>query len=144
MSAYVSIRQGLTEVIDFAKGKPSGAVVHRVEVPEANVAAIRASTGLSQAKFARSIGVAKGTLLKLGTRTAAADWPGAGADGDDCYAADFGPGDVAVIEFGGFRTCRRHPPELTSSSLILVHQGDIPFRASTLARSSEPDDGQSG
>ena len=63
MSAYESIRQGLTEAIDFAQGKPGGAVVHRVEVPTVNVAAVRASTGLSQAAFARSIGVAKGTLL---------------------------------------------------------------------------------
>ena len=31
-------------------------------MPKINVAAIRASTGLSQAAFARSIGVAKGTL----------------------------------------------------------------------------------
>jgi len=63
MSAYDSIRQGLTEAIDFAHGKETGARVHQVEVPEVNVAAIRASTGLSQAAFARSIGVAKGTLL---------------------------------------------------------------------------------
>lgn len=63
MSAYDSIRQGLTEAIDFAQGKETGARVHQVEVPEVNVAAIRASTGLSQAAFARSIGVAKGTLL---------------------------------------------------------------------------------
>lgn len=39
------------------------AVVRRVEVPNVDVAAIRASTGLSQSAFARSIGVAKGTLL---------------------------------------------------------------------------------
>jgi len=38
-------------------------VVHQVEVPDVGVAAIRATTGLSQAQFARSIGVAKGTLL---------------------------------------------------------------------------------
>jgi putative transcriptional regulator len=63
MSAYDSIRQGLTEAIDFAQGKQTGARVHQVEVPEVNVAAIRARTGLSQAAFARSIGVAKGTLL---------------------------------------------------------------------------------
>lgn len=63
MSAYESIRQGLTEAIDFAQGKPGNARVHQVEVPEVDVAAIRASTGLSQAQFARSIGVAKGTLL---------------------------------------------------------------------------------
>lgn len=54
-----SIRTGLLEAVDFAQGKPTGAVVHQVEVPATNVAAIRASTGLSQAQFARSIGVAK-------------------------------------------------------------------------------------
>lgn len=61
--AYDSIRQGLSEAIDFAQGKKSAALIHHVEVPEVDVAAIRASTGLSQAQFARSIGVAKGTLL---------------------------------------------------------------------------------
>ena len=35
----------------------------RREVVSSDVAAIRASTGLSQSAFARSIGVAKGTLL---------------------------------------------------------------------------------
>ena len=63
MSAYESIRQGLNEAIEFAQGKPGGARVHQVEVPEVDVASVRASTGLSQAAFARSIGVAKGTLL---------------------------------------------------------------------------------
>lgn len=63
MSAFESIRQGLTEAIDYAQGKETGARVHRVEVPSVDVAAIRAKTGLSQAEFARSIGVAKGTLL---------------------------------------------------------------------------------
>jgi putative transcriptional regulator len=37
--------------------------VHQVNVTQVDVAAIRASTGLSQSQFARSIGVAKGTLL---------------------------------------------------------------------------------
>ena len=63
MSAYKSIMQGLNEALDHAKGKGIGARVHKVEVPTVNVAAIRASTGLSQGAFARSIGVAKGTLL---------------------------------------------------------------------------------
>lgn len=63
MTAYESIRQGLTEAITFAEGKTTGARVHDVEVPQVDVAAIRANTGLSQAEFARSIGVAKGTLL---------------------------------------------------------------------------------
>jgi len=63
MSACESIKQGLTEAMAYAEGRESGAVVHRIEVPTVDVAAIRASTGLSQAAFARSIGVAKGTLL---------------------------------------------------------------------------------
>lgn len=63
MSAYDSIMQGLNEALDYAQGKETGAIVHRIEVPTVDVAAIRASTGLSQSAFARSIGVAKGTLL---------------------------------------------------------------------------------
>ena len=63
MSAYESIMQGLNEALDHAKGKETGARVHEVQVPSVNVAEIRASTGLSQGAFARSIGVAKGTLL---------------------------------------------------------------------------------
>ncbi len=63
MSAYDSIKQGLTEALAFAQGKETGARVHEVTVPTVDVAAIRASTGLSQSAFARSIGVAKGTLL---------------------------------------------------------------------------------
>lgn len=62
-TAFDSIKQGLTEAIDFAEGKKSGARVHKVEVPDVDITAIRARTGLSQAEFARSIGVAKGTLL---------------------------------------------------------------------------------
>lgn len=63
MSAYDSIMQGMSEALDFAAGNSAGAVVHQIEVPDVDVAAIRASTGLSQGAFARSIGVAKGTLL---------------------------------------------------------------------------------
>jgi putative transcriptional regulator len=63
MSAFESIRQGLSEATDFAEGRETGARVRQVAVPDVDVAAIRASTGLSQGAFARSIGVAKGTLL---------------------------------------------------------------------------------
>lgn len=63
MSAYESIMQGLDEARAFAEGNRAGVGVRRVEVPDVDVAAIRASTGLSQGAFARSIGVAKGTLL---------------------------------------------------------------------------------
>ena len=61
--AYEQIKQGLTEALAFARGEAGGAVVHEIAVPSVDVAAIRATTGLSQSQFARSIGVAKGTLL---------------------------------------------------------------------------------
>jgi putative transcriptional regulator len=60
---YESLIDGLNEALDFAHGKKTGAIVHQLAVPAVDVAAIRASTGLSQGAFARSIGVAKGTLL---------------------------------------------------------------------------------
>jgi putative transcriptional regulator len=63
MTAFDSIKQGLDEALAFAGGKDCGARVHQVQVPDVDVAAIRASTGLSQGAFARSIGVARGTLL---------------------------------------------------------------------------------
>lgn len=63
MSACESIKQGLNEALEFAQGNETDARVHKVAVPIVDVAAIRASTGLSQGAFARSIGVAKGTLL---------------------------------------------------------------------------------
>ncbi len=63
MSANDSITNGLEEALAFAEGQGGTALVHRISVPDVNVAEIRRQTGLSQAKFARSIGVAKGTLL---------------------------------------------------------------------------------
>lgn len=63
MSAFESIKQGLEEAKAFSKGQGANAVVHEISVPEIDVSEIRAQTGLSQAEFARSIGVAKGTLL---------------------------------------------------------------------------------
>lgn len=63
MSALDSIKQGLVEAKAFSKGEQAIGVVHEISLPEINVSEIRAQTGLSQAEFARSIGVAKGTLL---------------------------------------------------------------------------------
>lgn len=63
MSAFESIKQGLKEAKEFSKGQGANATVHEIAVPEIDVTEIRAQTGLSQAEFARSIGVAKGTLL---------------------------------------------------------------------------------
>jgi putative transcriptional regulator len=59
---FDQIEQGLREALAFATGDQRGAIVHAVEVPDADVAAIRCATGLTQSEFARSIGVAVGTL----------------------------------------------------------------------------------
>lgn len=61
--AYDSLMEGLNEALAFARGEKTGAIVHHVAVPAVDVAKIRAETGLSQTAFAKSIGVAKGTLL---------------------------------------------------------------------------------
>lgn len=61
-NAAASIRRGLQKSLTHAKGHKTGARVHHIEVPEPDVAAIRERSGLSQAEFARSIGVALGTL----------------------------------------------------------------------------------
>ena len=60
---YESLIEGLNEAIAFAGGKNTGARVHHIAVPVVDVAHIREQTGLSQSAFAKSIGVAKGTLL---------------------------------------------------------------------------------
>ena len=60
--AFNKIKAGLDDARAFLDGNTEGAVVHQVQVPEPDVAAIRAKTGLSQSAFARSIGVAVGTL----------------------------------------------------------------------------------
>jgi putative transcriptional regulator len=61
--AYTRIKEGLDEALAFAKGQQTGAIIHHITVPSVDVVAIRATTGLSQSQFAKSIGVAKGTLL---------------------------------------------------------------------------------
>lgn len=63
MNASDSITKGLKEALAFAEGQGGTARVHQISVPDVDVIEIRRQTGLSQAQFARSIGVAKGTLL---------------------------------------------------------------------------------
>ena len=60
--AFDKIRAGLEDARAYLEGDHDGFAVHEVEVPEPDVAAIRSRTGLSQPAFARSIGVALGTL----------------------------------------------------------------------------------
>ena len=63
MNAFESVSKGLEEALAFADGNMTAAKVHEVSVVDVDVAEVRHRTGLSQAEFARSIGVAKGTLL---------------------------------------------------------------------------------
>lgn len=63
MNAFDSVSKGLKEALAFANGDTSEAKVHEVSVARVDVAKVRQKTGLSQAEFAKSIGVAKGTLL---------------------------------------------------------------------------------
>jgi putative transcriptional regulator len=61
--AFDSIMRGMTEVAEIASGRMAPAAIHHIDVKVPDVQAIRARTGLSQAEFARSIGVKKATLL---------------------------------------------------------------------------------
>ena len=59
---YDRIMEGMEEALRHARGEPvSGLVVHHAPEP-IDVAAIRSGTGLSQDRFARSIGVSPKTL----------------------------------------------------------------------------------
>ena len=60
--AFKSIERGLKEAIAHGQGEKT-ITIHEIDIPNADVQAIRARTGLSQAEFARSIGVKKSTLL---------------------------------------------------------------------------------
>jgi putative transcriptional regulator len=71
---FRSIEQGLREAIAHASGDEP-VTIHEIEIPEADVQAIRARTGLSQADFARSIGVKKSTLLNWEQRRRSPEGP---------------------------------------------------------------------
>ncbi len=57
---FDSIKQGLTEAIGFAQGKPGKAVVHGFE--PIDIKAVRAKVGMTQAEFAAAFGISLGTL----------------------------------------------------------------------------------
>jgi len=60
---FESLERSMQQALAYAEGAREGYEVHEIEVPDPEVPAIRARTGLSQAEFARSIGVKKATLL---------------------------------------------------------------------------------
>jgi len=63
MNPDESVMRGLEEALAYTEGENLRVRVHQIEVPAIDVAEIRRRTGMSQSKFAQSIGVAKGTLL---------------------------------------------------------------------------------
>ncbi|MCZ8043945.1 MAG: helix-turn-helix domain-containing protein [Beijerinckiaceae bacterium] len=71
---FDGLMQALTEARSFARGQPvEGLVIH---VPaQIDVAAIRASTKLTQTAFARRIGVSPGTLRNWEQRRRTPDGP---------------------------------------------------------------------
>lgn len=58
---FEGILSGVREAIAHAKREANDLTIH--ELPELDVAAIRAKTKLSQGEFARAFGVALGTLI---------------------------------------------------------------------------------
>jgi putative transcriptional regulator len=58
--AFQSIRQGLTEAIEFTQGQTSGAIVH--EFAPLDIKAVRAKVGMTQTEFATTFGISLGTL----------------------------------------------------------------------------------
>ena len=60
--AFDKVMDGLADADSYLNGERDGFNVHEIEVPEPDVVAIRSKTGLSQPAFAKSIGVALGTL----------------------------------------------------------------------------------
>jgi hypothetical protein len=57
---FEGILSGLREALAHAKGEANGLAIH--ELPDLDVASVRAKTKLSQGEFARAFGVALGTL----------------------------------------------------------------------------------
>jgi putative transcriptional regulator len=57
---FKSIEQGLNEAIEFSKGKPSKAIIHKFS--PVDVKNIRVNMGMSQAEFASAFGISVATL----------------------------------------------------------------------------------
>ena len=72
---FKSIEQGLKEAIAHANASRETVKIHEIRIPDTNVQAIRARTGLSQSEFAKSIGVKKSTLLNWEQQRRSPDGP---------------------------------------------------------------------
>lgn len=58
--AFESIKQGLSEAMEYAIGKTTKAVVHNFDAVD--VKKIRSQIGMSQTEFASAFGISLGTL----------------------------------------------------------------------------------
>lgn len=58
--AFKSIKQGLTEAIEFAQGKTTEAIVH--DFAPIDIKTVRAKVGMTQVEFADAFGISIGTL----------------------------------------------------------------------------------
>lgn len=59
-NAFSSIKQGLSEAIDYSEGKIKKATVHKFS--PLNVKEVRAKVGMSQSEFASAFGISVSTL----------------------------------------------------------------------------------
>ena len=59
-TAFESIKQGLTEAVEFVEGHKKKAIVH--EFSPLDVKEIRKKLGMSQVEFASAFGISLGTL----------------------------------------------------------------------------------
>lgn len=57
---FQSIRQGLTEAVDFSDGKAPKAIVHKLE--SLDIKNLRSDIGMSQTEFASTFGISVSTL----------------------------------------------------------------------------------
>jgi len=74
-NAYDSILEGLEDAKTALPGQIRPSTIRLIEVDLPDVQAIRARTGLSQAQFARCIGVKRGTLLNWEQKRRRPDGP---------------------------------------------------------------------
>ena len=58
--AFQSIKRGMEEAIEYAKGKPLKAVVHNLDALD--IKEIRAQAGMTQEEFALAFGISISTL----------------------------------------------------------------------------------
>ncbi len=84
------LRASLDELRDFAAGKKTGAIVHRVTPRRTDARDARLKLGLTQREFAALIGTGVGTVRKWEFRRAPAVRGGARADRGDQDRAESG------------------------------------------------------